>query len=91
MSIICSKTFRAHMVQRFRYNRNGQDYVLTQTKGGKTTVWILQRLRPAKSGNGCLHEVWRKCDADESAEAINEIAVMHAGSPSFTQFFAKPG
>jgi hypothetical protein len=87
MTLICTKTFRAHLHQRFRYASNGQTYALTQTKRGKTTVWHLSSLRPSKADPKVLHEVWLKCDADESAAAINDLATWYGKMDCFTQFF----
>jgi len=87
MTLICTKTWRAHLYQRFRYAPSGRQYVFTQTKRGKTTVYQLQGCRTVKPG--VLHEVWFKCDADESAVAINELAVMYDRHPEFMQFFGQ--
>jgi hypothetical protein len=87
MTLICTKTFRANLYQRFRYTSTGQQYALTQTKRGKTTVWVLSSLRPSKADPKVLHEVWLKCDADESATAITDLAKLYGQQYCFTQFF----
>lgn len=84
-TLIHTKTFRAHMWQRFRYTPSGREYVLTQTKRGATVVWVPM---PCKVlGPGAVAEQWRKADAVEAADAINDIAAWHAKAPEFLQFF----
>jgi len=84
--LIHTKSFRAQKWQRFRQNASGREYVLTQTKRGNTTVWLPM---PYKTlGPGAVAEQWRKADAIEAAEAINDIAQWHSKLPQFLQFFA---
>lgn len=82
------RTFRGHIVQRFRYSQSGRHYYLTQTKRGSTTVWIRQADKPIRGDVSNVIEQWRKADAVEAAEAIKDLAATYAGQPSFTQFFA---
>lgn len=86
-TLIQTKTFRAHMWQRFRYTPSGREYVLTQTKRGTTTVWAPMPYKHV--GPGVVAEQWRKADAVEAAEAINDIAAWHGKVAEFLQFFAK--
>jgi len=85
--MVHTKTFRAHMWQRFRHTPSGRQYVLTQTKRGTTTVWVSM---PCKVlGPDVVAEQWRKADADEAAVAINDLAAWHSNKPEFMQFFAR--
>jgi hypothetical protein len=83
--LIHTKTFRAHMWQRFRHNASGRQYVLTQTKRGTTTVWVPMTCKVL--GPCAVAEQWRKADASEAAEAINDIAAWHGNLPEFKKFF----
>lgn len=83
------REFRGHIKQRFRYSQSGRHYYLTQTKRGSTAVWIRQADKPIR-GDACnVVEQWRKADAGEAAEAINDLAATYKGQPSFEQFFVK--
>lgn len=85
--LIHTKTFRAHMWQRFRHTPSGRQYVLTQTKRGTTTVWVPMTCKVL--GPDAVAERWRKADADEAAAAITDLAAWHSNMPEFMQFFAK--
>jgi len=86
---ICGRTFRGAKLQRFRYSPSGQHYYLTQTKSGKTTIYV--RMTPKLLKSGAYLEQWRKLsNAQEQADAINDIASMYSTDPSFTQFFPAP-
>jgi hypothetical protein len=81
------RTFRGAIKQRFRFCDNGQQYYFTQTKRGKTSVYIRM---PPKLKAGYQVEQWRKLtDATEQAQAISDVARMYSTQPCFTQFFPK--
>lgn len=84
-TIICSKNWTAHKWQRFRFTPSGQQHVLTQTKGGKTSIWRLKGYR--RTAKGVAFEQWAKCDADAAARALNELAIVYGRDYSLTQFF----
>lgn len=83
--IISTRTFRGAKCQRFRYAPSGNHYYMTQTKSGKTAVYLRTGIKVTKPG--CGVEQWRKLDAEESREAIADLTAMYDRQPSFMQFF----